>query len=100
MSDSSPAPKPSLPGLPIFPASPRVQDPVCGMMIDPLQSAAKVEHRGINYYFCSARCAERFEKNPENFLASPGTAGMEQHSSPPIVDANKHFGPTAPASAS
>jgi len=70
------------------------------MMVDPLKSAAKVEHRGINYYFCSARCAERFEKNPENFLASPGTAGMEQHSSPPIVDANKHFGPTAPASAS
>src|SRR5216684_1649144 len=100
MSDSSPAPKPSLPGLPIFPTSPRVKDPVCGMMVDPLKSAAKVEHRGINYYFCSARCAERFEKNPENFLASPGTAGMEQHSSPPIVDANKHFGPTAPASAS
>ncbi len=100
MSDSSPAPKPSSPGLPILPATPKVKDPVCGMMVDPQKSAAKVEHGGMNYYFCSARCAERFEKNPENFLGSPGTAGMEHHSSPPIVDVNKHSGPTAPAIAS
>jgi len=70
------------------------------MMVDPQKSAAKVEHGGMNYYFCSARCAERFEKNPENFLGSPGTAGMEHRSSPPIVDVNKHSGPTAPAIAS
>jgi len=70
------------------------------MMVDPQKSAAKVEHGGMNYYFCSARCAERFEKNPEKFLVSPGTAGMEHHSSPPIVDVNKHSGPTAPAIAS
>src|SRR5713101_8479976 len=100
MSDSSPAPKPSSPGLPILPATPKVKDPVCGMMVDPQKSAAKVEHGGMNYYFCSARCAERFEKNPENFLGSPGTAGMEHRSSPPIVDVNKHSGPTAPAIAS
>src|SRR6266481_3383552 len=95
MSDSSPAPKPSLPGLPILPAAPKVKDPVCGMMVDPQKSAAKVEHGGMNYYFCSVRCAERFEKNPENFLAAPGTAGMEHHSSPPIDDVSKHSGSTA-----
>ncbi len=100
MSDSSPAPKPSSPGLPILPATPKVKDPVCGMMVDPQKSAAKVEREGKTYYFCSTRCAERFEKNPENFLGSPGTAGMEHHSSPPIVDVNKHSGPTAPAIAS
>src|SRR6267143_2466447 len=100
MSDSSPAPKPSLPGFPILPITPRVKDPVCGMMVDPQKSAAKVEHRGMNYYFCSARCAERFGKNPENFLAAPGTAGMEHHSSPPIDDLNLHSRPTAPAIAS
>src|SRR5467141_1157029 len=100
MSDSSPVPKPPLPGLPVLPATPKVKDPICGMMVDPQKSAAKVEHGGMNYYFCSARCAERFEKNPEKSLAAPGMAGMEHHSSPPIVDANKHFGPTAPASAS
>src|SRR5882672_10253467 len=100
MSDSSPAPKPSLPGLPILPTTPEVKDPVCGMMVDPQKSAAKVEHGAMNYYFCSARCAERFEKNPEKFLVSPGTAGMEHHSSPPIDDANKHSSLIAPAIAS
>jgi len=70
------------------------------MMVDPQKSAAKVEHGGMNYYFCSARCAERFEKNPEKFLASPGTAGMGHHSSSPIDDLKKHSGPTAPAIAS
>jgi Cu+-exporting ATPase len=97
MSDSSPASKPSLPALPILPATPKAKDLVCGMMVDPQKSAAKVEHGGKTYYFCSARCAERFEKNPENFLVSPGTAGMEHHSSAPIDDASKQSGPTPPA---
>src|SRR6267143_4358425 len=100
MSDSSPAPKTSLTGWPILPTTPKVKDPVCGMMVDPQKSAAKVEHGGQTHYFCSARCAERFEKNPENFLAAPGTAGMEHHSSQPVDDTNKHSRPTAPASAS
>ena len=99
MSDSSPAPKPSPTGLPILPTTPKVKDPVCGMMVDPQKSAAKVEHRGMHYYLCSARCAERFEKNPEKFLASPGTAGMEHHSSSPMDDGDKHSRP-APAIAS
>ena len=46
-------------------------------MVDPQKPAAKVEHGGQTYYFCSKRCAERFEKEPEKFLAAPGTAGME-----------------------
>src|SRR6266478_6394641 len=100
MSDSSPAPKPSLPGLPILPATPRVKDPVCGMMVDPQKSAGKVEHGGKTYYFCSARCADRFENNPKNFIAAPGTAGMEHHSLSPVHAVNHHSGPTAPASAS
>jgi P-type Cu+ transporter len=53
------------------------KDPVCGMMVDPQRAAAKREYGGKTYYFCSARCGERFEKEPEKFLAAPGTAGME-----------------------
>src|SRR5712664_1079254 len=100
MSDSSPAPKPSLPGLPILSSTPKVKDPVCGMTVDPQKSAGKVEHGGKTYYFCSARCADRFENNPENFIAAPGTAGMEHHSLPPVHAVNQHSGPTSPASAS
>src|SRR6266481_1464922 len=100
MSDSSPAPKPSLPGLPILSSTPKVKDPVCGMTVDPQKSAGKVEHGGKTYYFCSARCADRFENNPKNFIAAPGTAGMEHHSLSPVHAVNQHSGPTAPASAS
>ncbi len=70
------------------------------MMVDPQKSAGKVEHGGKTYYFCSARCADRFENNPKNFIAAPGTAGMEHHSLSPVHAVNQHSGPTAPASAS
>ncbi|MFI5058098.1 MAG: heavy metal translocating P-type ATPase [Candidatus Acidiferrales bacterium] len=76
-------PDPQKFGLPILPSVPRVKDPVCGMSVDPQKPAAKAEHGGKTYYFCSMRCAERFEKEPEKFMAAPGTAGMEQHPAPP-----------------
>jgi len=72
---------PTMPGLPILPAAPREKDPVCGMMVDPQKAAGKAEHDGKTYYFCSARCAERFRNEPEKFLAAPGTAGMEHKAS-------------------
>lgn len=64
-------------GLPILDAARRVKDPVCGMMVDPQRAAGKVAHGGSDFYFCSKRCAERFEKDPERCLAAYGTAGME-----------------------
>ncbi|HXC47036.1 MAG TPA: heavy metal translocating P-type ATPase [Candidatus Sulfotelmatobacter sp.] len=71
------AAKPGMAPLPILGSAPRVKDPVCGMMVDPQKAAGKVEHAGKTYFFCSPRCKERFEKEPEKFLAAPGTAGME-----------------------
>jgi len=68
---------PQMPGLPILPSAKKEKDPVCGMMVDPQKPAGKVERGGKTYYFCSVRCAERFQKEPEKFLAAPGTAGME-----------------------
>ena len=46
--------KPALASLPILGAA-RVNDPVCGMMVDPQKAAGKVEHAGKTYYFCSTR---------------------------------------------
>jgi len=82
---------PQIPGLPILPPAAKEKDPVCGMMVDPQKPAAKHEHNGKTYYFCSARCAERFQKEPEKFLAAPGKAGMKHamgatpqaHAAPP-----------------
>jgi len=63
---------------PVLAGAPRQKDPVCGMMVDPQKPASKVEYKGKTYYLCSTRCAERFQLDPEKFLAAPGAAGMEQ----------------------
>ena len=67
-------------GLPILGASAREKDPVCGMTVDPGKAAAKQDLRGTTYYFCSRGCAARFAKEPEKFLAVPGSSGMAPHS--------------------
>jgi P-type Cu+ transporter len=48
-----------------------VIDPVCGMRVDPATAKHRFSHHGQDYFFCSARCRERFEAEPEKFL-SPG----------------------------
>src|SRR5277367_687368 len=77
MSDQTAMPDHHKTDLPIPAAALRVKDPVCGMVVDPQKSANKVIHDGGPYYFCSARCAQRFEQAPEKFLAAQGAAGME-----------------------
>ena len=100
MSDSSHDSKPFTPGLPIAGSAPREKDPVCGMHVDPAKPSSKVEYEKKTYHFCSARCAERFSHEPLNFLAAPGTAGMEHHSSPRAQDKNAHAQAAAPTAAS
>jgi len=63
--------------LPILQGPIKQKDPVCGMMVDPQKAAAKIVHSDQTYYFCSQRCAQRFEKEPEKFLAMSVAAGME-----------------------
>ncbi|GMR05224.1 MAG: alpha-glucan family phosphorylase [Thermodesulfobacteriota bacterium] len=43
-------------------------DPSCNMMVLPEKAAEKLEYGGKEYYFCSMRCRERFEKDPEGLL--------------------------------
>jgi Cu+-exporting ATPase len=45
-------------------------DPVCGMSVDPATARHRAEHAGREYFFCSARCRERFLAEPERFLAA------------------------------
>src|SRR5207245_7162445 len=54
--------------LPILQGTDKLKDPVCGMMVVPQKAAAKVEHSGKTYYFCSTKCSERFSSAPEKFL--------------------------------
>ncbi len=83
--------------LPILQGPPKHKDPVCGMTVVPEKAAAKVEHAGQTYYFCSKRCAERFSNEPEKFLAAPGTAGMHHGPAPAEQGAMQHVA-TAPSS--
>ena len=43
------------------------KDPVCGMRVKKKKPAAKGEHKGKSYYFCSTACKEKFEKEPEKY---------------------------------
>jgi P-type Cu+ transporter len=46
------------------------RDPVCGMQVDPARAAAKLEHSGKTFYFCSAGCGKKFAETPEKYLSS------------------------------
>jgi Cu+-exporting ATPase len=46
------------------------------MTVEPGRAAARIDHDGRSYYFCSSGCAARFQEEPGKFLAAPGTAGM------------------------
>jgi Cu+-exporting ATPase len=44
-------------------------DPVCGMRVDPATAKHRFSHNGRDYFFCSARCRQRFEAEPDKFLS-------------------------------
>jgi P-type Cu+ transporter len=54
------------------PTAAPVIDPVCGMRVDSLTAKHRTTRQGQAYFFCSGRCRERFEAEPEKFL-SPKT---------------------------
>ena len=45
-------------------------DPVCGMRVDPATARYRAEHAGQEYFFCGARCLERFTAEPQRFIAA------------------------------
>ncbi len=50
-----------------------VKDPVCGMTVDPIRAADKVEHAGRTFYFCSQSCGTKFRQNPAQYLPADVT---------------------------
>jgi uncharacterized protein len=45
-----------------------VKDPVCGMMINPMDAAGQSEYEGQTYYFCSADEKREFDRNPAQYV--------------------------------
>ncbi|MCJ9428805.1 heavy metal translocating P-type ATPase [Kordiimonas marina] len=45
-----------------------VKDPVCGMTVNPETAKHTAAYKGTDYYFCAARCREKFVADPESYL--------------------------------
>jgi Cu+-exporting ATPase len=43
------------------------KDPVCGMQVDPAKTAGSSEYNGKTYYFCSASCKQKFDRDPKQY---------------------------------
>ena len=54
-----------------------VKDPVCGMNVEPSTAKHKLDHAGKTYYFCCARCLEKFRARPNDYLAPRPAAAAE-----------------------
>ena len=46
-----------------------IVDPVCKMKIDENKAAGKSDYKGQTYYFCAVSCKQKFDKEPEKYLA-------------------------------
>ena len=57
----------------------QMKDPVCGMMVDPLNAAETYNHNEQTYYFCSTHCMKGFGSDPEGFLKGQYHQSMEPH---------------------
>jgi Cu+-exporting ATPase len=66
-------------------ASPKTEtaiDPVCGMTVSIGADTPNAEHEGRSYYFCNARCREKFEAEPHRYTKEqpkqePATPGVK-----------------------
>lgn len=50
-------------------------DPVCRMAVEPQLAAGRLTYEGIEYQFCSLRCAQAFAAAPERYAPSAPQAG-------------------------
>ena len=57
----------------------KVVDPVCGMELEPEAAAEKREFHGKTFYFCSASCAGKFDKDPDKYAGAAPDKGHEHH---------------------
>jgi len=60
-------------------------DPVCGMEVNPESAEAQSEYGGQTFYFCSARCKEAFDREPERYLDDTDRAQARLHRQDPAA---------------
>ncbi len=52
-----------------------VKDPVCGMSVNPATAKYSHHHNGDSFYFCGARCLEKFKAEPAKYLTAAAVVG-------------------------
>ncbi len=84
---------------PMVPAHPGT-DPVCGMQVDADAAAARAEHGGREYLFCSLKCHHKFTASPSEFLGDktkkPGTASRGVYTCPMHPEVKQQGAGTCP----
>jgi P-type Cu+ transporter len=58
-----------------------MQDPVCGMTVEPQHAAGTEIYNGVTYAFCSPHCLEKFRADPTQYVA----ATHQTHGSVPVA---------------
>ncbi len=53
-------------------------DPVCGMQVSP-ESEHHITHEGMDYYFCSESCENKFLAHPDSYLPEGNAPADESH---------------------
>jgi Cu+-exporting ATPase len=54
--------------------STEVIDPVCGMKVNPAAAKGHAEWQGKTYYFCSSKCQQKFQADPQKYLTETSRA--------------------------
>jgi P-type Cu+ transporter len=64
------------------PAREGVRDPVCGMMVDPATAKHRADYAGETFYFCSAKCKDRFAADPKRYATPQTSVARAQPAAP------------------
>jgi Cu+-exporting ATPase len=56
-----------------------VKDPVCGMDVEAATAAGRTEYKGKTYFFCGSKCKEKFDHNPEQYMAKSAETPKSGH---------------------
>ena len=56
-----------------------VNDPVCGMDVDPKAAAGNSDYEGKTYYFCSQGCKKAFDKEPQKYVGKAEYSHLCHH---------------------
>jgi YHS domain-containing protein len=60
-------------------------DPVCKMEVNPASAAAQSEWGGQSFYFCSAECKSRFDREPQRYVDDTDRAQARAHKAHPAA---------------